>query len=72
MEDSHFDIDVITGAVGNRVNDRTGQKAVGYEHNHLAANGADLNFDIYDAERLCANVDLDETWVHRFVELSEP
>ena len=50
---------------------RHDKKQLGYEHNHLAANGTDLNFDIHDAERLCANVDLDETWVHRFVELSE-
>ena len=37
----------------------------------LTAYGADLDFDVDDAERLCADVDLDEAGVDRLVELSE-
>jgi len=37
----------------------------------LSSNGADLDFDVNNLERLGANVDLDQTRIHRFVELSE-
>ena len=37
----------------------------------LTPYGADLDFDVDDAERLCANVDLHEAGVDRLVELAE-
>ena len=40
-------------------------------HDSLPPNGTDLNFDVDDTERLCANVDLNQPRVHGFVELSE-
>lgn len=38
----------------------------------LPSNRADLDLDVDDTKRLRADVDLDETWVDRFVELAEP
>lgn len=40
-------------------------------HDALPANGADLDFDVDDLQRLCADIDLHETRVDRLVELSE-
>ena len=40
-------------------------------HDCLPPNGTDLNFDVDDTERLCANVDLNQPRVHGFVEVSE-
>jgi hypothetical protein len=37
----------------------------------LPANGDYLDFDVYDAERLGADVDLDQAWVNGLVELTE-
>ena len=38
----------------------------------LTTDGANLDFDIDDAERLCADVDLYKSWIDGLVELAEP
>jgi len=40
-----------------------------YSHHHLPSNRANLDLDIDNAERLGADVNLDQTWVDRLVEL---
>jgi hypothetical protein len=42
-----------------------------HEHYCLSSNGANLDFDVDNAKRLCADVDLDQPRVHRLVELAE-
>lgn len=42
-----------------------------YAHDSLSSNGADLDFHIDDTQRLRADIDLDQTRVHRLVELSK-
>jgi len=37
----------------------------------LSANGNDLDFDVHDAKRLGADIDLDQTRVDRLVELAK-
>ena len=38
---------------------------------HLSSNGADLDFDIHDTERLRAHINTRETWINSLVEFSE-
>ncbi len=37
----------------------------------LPTNGDDLNFDIYHAKRLGADIDLGQSWIDCLVELTE-
>lgn len=40
-------------------------------HDRLPSNGTNLDFDIHDFERFSADVNLNQTGIHRFVELTE-
>ena len=69
--DVHFDVDIVARAIealalGSECKEKTED-----EHDGLPPNRADLNLDVHDLDVLRADIELDEAWVHRLVELAE-
>jgi hypothetical protein len=41
-------------------------------HDCLLSNSKNLDLDVHSLELLCAHIDLHESGIHRFIELTEP
>ncbi len=70
-ENIHLDINVVTRARGTAESAQIERRGDRHLHHRLPANGANLDLDVDNAERFSADIDLDEAWIDRLVELTE-
>ena len=67
----HLDVDIVARTIEALALGSECKKKTEDEHDGLPPNWADLNLDVHNLNVLRADIELDEAWVHRLVELAE-